>query len=126
MLALLQNVGDLFAANGFKAERILEGSGDLAWSVDFAQGHDFLNVMRGVEPFFLEFPAIEFGLRTEAQESQKQSLVTGLLALGQEFLGVIGIGHVPAAVIRADMSGDEFFVVEKEELVGIDFEGQLL
>jgi hypothetical protein len=68
VLTLLENVGDVFAADGFKEERILEGAGDWVGSVDFAQSDDFLNVMRGVEPFFLKFPAIEFGLRTKTPE----------------------------------------------------------
>ena len=55
---------------------------------------------------------------------------TGLLArlvtLLQQFLDVVGILDVLSAVIAAQMGGDEFFMVIEQQLVGIDFEGELL
>jgi len=50
--------------------------------------------MGSVHPFFLEFAAIEFGLRAKAQEGQEQRLIQGLLALDQQFPGMIGMGHI--------------------------------
>jgi len=36
---------------------------------------------------------------------------------------MIGVGDALATVVAAGMGGDKFFVVKKEELVGLDFEG---
>jgi hypothetical protein len=82
--------------------------------------------MRGVEAFFLELAAVEFGFGAEVEERQQECLIAGLLALGEQILDVVRIGLVLAAIIAAEMSGDEFFVVKDVELSGFNFEGELL
>ena len=70
--------------------------------------------MRGMQPLFLEFPAVKFGRGTKTQKSQEQRLLTSLFALSQEFFSVVGIKNVLAAVVAAGMSRDEGFVMIKE------------
>ena len=43
-----------------------------------------------------------------------------------QFLGVIGIADLLAAIVTARMSGDEFFVVKEQQLVGVELEGEFL
>src|SRR5260221_12222668 len=39
---------------------------------------------------------------------------------------MVGVADVLPAVVRAEVGGDECFVMIEEELVGVDFEGELL
>ena len=82
--------------------------------------------MRGVEAFFLQFAAVELGVGARGQEGQEQGLVAGLLALGLQFLDMVGMADLLAAVIAAGVGGDELFVVKEQQLIGIELEGQLL
>ena len=61
-LPLFQDVGDVFAAVSFIGQRVVQGAGGFVQAVDLTQGDDFLDVVRGVEAFFLEFAGIEIGL----------------------------------------------------------------
>ena len=63
-LALLQDIGDVFAAVGFVNDGIGEGAGDFVGAIDFAERDDLLHVMRCIEPPFIEFVAVELGLGT--------------------------------------------------------------
>ena len=117
-LALLQDVGDVFAAISFESEGILEGVGDLINAVDFAQGHDFLDMVGSVEPFLVKFADIELGLGRQIQERQQEGLLTGFEALGQQFLGVIRIVEVLVALVPARVSGDECFLMIDAEAIG--------
>ena len=110
---MLEDVGDVFAAEGLKGEGVLEGAGDFFGAVDFAQGDDFLDVMGGVEAFVLQLAGKQLGLRARDQEGQQQSLIAGLFALRDQVLGVIGIGDVLTAIVTAQVGGDEFFVVKE-------------
>ena len=49
-----------------------------------------------------------------------------MVAMGHQFLFVIGIPNVLAPVIAAGMGGDEFFPVINHQMIGIDFGGELL
>ena len=102
MLPLQENVGHVFAAEGFEGDGVFDGSGDLVRAIDLAQGDDLLDVMGSIEAFVLEFAAKQFGLRREVEEGQQQSLIACLFTLGQQFLGVIGIGLVLAPIIAAE------------------------
>ena len=68
LLPLGQDVGDVFAAEGLEAQGVQEGEAYFVRAVNLAQGDDLLDVMRGVEPFFLELAAVRFGLRAEIEE----------------------------------------------------------
>ena len=119
-LALLQDVGDVFAAVGVVVVGILEGPGDFVRAVDFDQGEDFLDVMAGVEPALLELLVIFGSLRAQTQEAGQQLLFTGLLALGQERPSVIGMFEVTVALVGADMLGHGLVLVIESQPVGID------
>src|SRR6266496_663732 len=112
--------------------RWLRSAGRPGWRGRACPGRRFRSRRRfsecdgGVETFFLELAAVKFGLGTEIEESQQQGLIAGLLALGLEFLEMIGIGNALATLVAAEMGGDEFFVVKQKELVGLDFEAQPL
>ncbi len=67
-LPLQENVGHVFAAERFKGDGVLNGSGDLVWPIDFAQGNNLLDVMESVEPFVLELAIEQLGRRAEVEE----------------------------------------------------------
>jgi len=123
---LFEDVGDIFATVGLEGQRVLESAVNFLRTVDFAQGDDFLDVVRRVEALVLQLAGVSLGVRTQGQEGQQKSLVAGFFALYQQILGMIGIGHVLAAVVTAGMSGDEFFVVKEQQLIGVELEGELL
>ena len=100
-LALFQKVGDVFAALRIEGQGVLKGAGYFVGAVELAQRDDLLNVVRGVEAFFPEFTAVEFGLRSQAQEGLQAGLVAGSVTLGQEFLDMVGVADVLAAVVTA-------------------------
>jgi len=60
--ALLQKICDVLAGESLEVEGILHGPLDLIRSMDFAQGHDLLNVVPGVHSAFIELPVIVRGL----------------------------------------------------------------
>jgi len=113
-LALFQEIGDVFAAVSIEGESILEGTSHFIGAVELAQRHDLLNVVGSVEAFLPEFATVEIGLRPQAQESLQAGLVAGSVTLRQEFLDMIGVFDVLAAVVRAQVCGDEFFVVMEQ------------
>src|SRR2546423_15039010 len=125
-LALFKNVGDVLAAVGFESERIGNGARYLVHPVDFAQGDDLLNMMGRVEPFFLQLAAIDWSVGRQVQEGQEEGLLACFKALGQQFLGVIGVMDVLAAVVGSRMSGDEDFIMINAQPFGIDFESEFL
>src|SRR5216117_339347 len=114
--ALHQNVGDVFAADGLKGEGVLDGASELVGAVDFAQGHDLLNVRSSIEAAVLQLAAKQLGLRAKIEEGQQESLIAGPFALRQQVLGMVRMGLVLTPVVTADVSGDQFFVVENVEL----------
>jgi len=115
-LALFQEVGDVFAAVSVEAQGVLEGAGHLVGAVELAQRHDLLNVVGSVETFFPEFAAVDLGLWPQAQESLQAGLITGSATLPQKFLDMVEVFDVLAAVVRAQVRGDKFFVVMEETL----------
>lgn len=125
-LALFEDVGDVFAADGLEGQGVGDGVRDLLRPVHFAQYDDLLDVMRGVEPLFLESAAIDLGLRGQLEEGQQQRLSAGPFALGQQLLGVIGVEGSLPPVIGTGVSGDELLGMEEVQLVRVDLQGQLL
>jgi hypothetical protein len=125
-LPLFEEVGDVFAAIGLEGQRVVQGAGRFVGAVDLAQRNDLLDVARSIEPLFLKLACVEVRLRTQAQAGLKEGLLARAMAMDQEFLEVIRIANVLAAIASAQVGGDEFFVVIEEQLVGIDFEGELL
>ena len=98
---LFEDVGDVFAAVSLEGQRVVQGAGDFVGAVDLAQGNDLLDVMRGVEPLFLELARVEIGLRSQAQEGLQEGLLARSLAMDQQFLDVVGIADVLAAVVTS-------------------------
>ena len=67
-LPLFQEVGDVFTTVSLGSQGIVQGAGDFVRAVELAQGHDLLDVVRSVEPFFLELARVPLRLRPQAQE----------------------------------------------------------
>ena len=125
-LALLQQVGDVITAVRLKSEGVVNGSGHGVRAVEFAQGNDFLDVVGGREAFFLQLAIIRLGLGRQVEKGRQQGLLAGADALGHQFTIVIGVADVLAAVMATGVRGDQFFAEEKDEPVGVNFEGELL
>ena len=58
---MLQKICDVLTGESLETEGILDGPLDFFKTVDFAQGHDLLNVVAGVHAAFIEFPVIVGG-----------------------------------------------------------------
>ena len=125
-LALFQQLGDIFTAVSVEGQGVPQGAGHFVGAVELAQRDDLLDVVRGMEAFFAEFATVAFGVCSQAQEGSQAGLVAGAVTLRQEFLDMIGVADVLAAVVTAQVGGDQLLVVIAEQLVRIDFEGQLL
>ena len=98
---LFEDVGDVFAAVGLEGEGVVQGAGGFVRAVDLAQGDDFLDVVRGVEALFLQLARVEVGLGSQAQEGLQEGLLAGALAIDQQFLDMIGVADVLAAVVTS-------------------------
>src|SRR5437868_9323782 len=55
VLTLQEKVGYILAAEGLEGDGVFDGSSDLVWGIDLAQGDNLLDVVGGVEGFFLWF-----------------------------------------------------------------------
>ena len=82
--------------------------------------------MPTVEALVLQLARKGLGVRAQGQEPQQQRLVTRLFTLSLQFLEVVGVADLLAALIAAGVGSDELFVVEEQQLIGIELERQLL
>lgn len=121
---LLEDVGDVFAAESLKAQGIFDGAGDFFCAVDFAQGHDFGYMLVVVEASFLELTIVLLGLGREGHEAHEQSLFMRLAPLLEELADMVRIFKVLMPVVTADMFSNQFFLVMDAKAFGIDAHGK--
>ena len=81
MLALGQEIGDVFAGEGLIGEGIFQCARHRIGTVDFAQSDDLLHVMFGIEPPLFQLLIVVVGLGTEGEEPQEELLLARLLAV---------------------------------------------
>ena len=80
--SLFEDIGDVFPAKSFEAQRVLEGAGHLVRAIELSQSDDLLDVVRGIEPLFLELTHVKIGLRSQTQESLQAGLLARAVAMG--------------------------------------------
>jgi hypothetical protein len=80
---LFEEVGDVFATEGLIGPGVFQGALHFLHAVDFAQGHDLLDVVAGIAAFLFQAAVILGGLRGQGQEAGQELLGAGLAALGQ-------------------------------------------
>ena len=104
---LFQEVGDVFATEGLIGPGVFQGALHFFHAIDFAQGHDLLDVVAGIAPFFLQPLVILLSRGRQRQEAGQELLLPGLPALGQQFFDMLGLFKVLMPVVAADMLGDD-------------------
>ena len=67
-MPLLQQIGDVLAAEGLELHRILDGPGSGVRPVDLGQGDDLADVMQDVEPPLGETLVEPFGFGCQRQQ----------------------------------------------------------
>ena len=108
---LFQQVGNVLATNGSKAQRMTQGLVDFLRSIDFTESDDLLDMMGGIESLFVEPAGIVLGVGTHGQKAQQGGLSTGLAPLIEQFPLVLRVADPLVAVVAAKMGGDECFMV---------------
>ena len=79
MLALVQEVGDVFAREGLIGEGILQGPGDDLHAVAFAQGDDLLDMVFGVKAALFQLLVVSGALGQRAKKRRKSFCSRALL-----------------------------------------------
>ena len=123
---MFEQVGDVVAGEGLELEGVVEGAAQLVGAVGVVEGHDFGDVLAGIEAALLKLAIVFFATRTQGIEAQQQLGLAGGAALIEQFLDVLGILEVLAAVVRAGVGGDEFLAMIDTEPIGKAFEQQAL
>jgi len=79
LLALLQQVGDVFAGESLKGEGVFHGPGDRFDVIKLAQGDDLLDVMFGIEAPLLQLLVVLVRLGAQGQKARKSFCSRALL-----------------------------------------------
>ena len=123
-LPLFQEVGDVFATEGVVSPGVLQGALDFLAAVEFAQGDDLLDLVPRVAALFLQTAVIVRRVGREGQEPAQQLLGSGLAALGQEFLDVLGLLQVLMPRVAARVLGHQLVLMIKAEAIGTGLEDE--
>lgn len=90
---------------------LLEGADYRIDTVNIHPGQDFLHMMARIEPALLELLIIIRSLRAQAPKAVQSLLFAGLVALGQQGLGMVGMFLVLVAVVTAGWFGHTLVLV---------------
>ena len=83
------------------------------FAVDFGQGDDLPYVVAAVEMAFIQLPVVILRAVGQRQETLEEVLISCLLSLDDELLGVIRVLEVAVAFVGAAVPSDQlFFVIE--------------